>query len=139
MLDKTKIMYGPATVTFLADAVEKLTLTAVKDDVFKLSGAEKKGGREVEDGGELKWDAGGTLQLEITFSELDPTDLADVKDANKVTVDFTNLTKTLTIDGTDAAVFEYDVEVGIDGLSTKVIFWVSYGVGSNLDDMFEIA
>lgn len=137
-LTKSKILYGVATIAFLDGVTSQLEYTALKDDTFKLTGTENKASRSVECGGELKYDAGCTLALECNIAELDTTDLDAVKAANKVTLNFTNITKTLTIDGAGANVFDYNVEVGIDGLGTKIIFWISASAGIDLDDLFSI-
>jgi len=136
-LTLAKVLRGVATVVFNASDVAQVTLTNVKDDSFKLVGAEKKVSRELEDGSEIKYDAGVTLQLECTFHELDPTDLGDLKDVDEVVITFSDITKTLTIDSADA-IF-HNCETAIDGLSTKVVFWVSAAIGTTLGDLFTVA
>ncbi len=109
----------------------------MKEDSFKLIATEKKAGRELEDGSEYKYEAGGTLQFEMTVSELDSDDIAAIKTADEIVVTFSDITKTLTIDSASAAFS--NVTVDIDGLSTKITFWESVAIGTDLGDLIVIA
>jgi len=133
-LTPSKLVFvGPITAVFKTVAVSTLTLTSLKPEALTLSIENKKGNAVFEDGSEEDWSEGLKLTGELTYSELDPADIALIEGCDNMTVTFANSGKTVTVPITCR--FFVDVENG----KTKVTFFRTNAIGVAWSTMFSVA
>jgi len=117
-LDPSKVVYGPFNVSFKdSTPAEVFGVTGLKYDAVKFSGETKEGSIELEDGKEKFWTEGRKLVVEITVTQLDTSDLANIEDNSIVSVELTFLqaNKTITISNPDQIVTHID-----EGFKTRI-------------------
>ncbi len=111
MLDKTKVLNGPFTITGKTDTVEDFSYEGLKKDAITINTEDEV--EELEDHTtEL---TGRSLTVEVTLSELDSTDLAAIADGiGSIEIDFPNKSKKITITDPD------EVRPKVDNGKTKI-------------------
>ena len=133
-LDPTKLVFvGPITAIFKTVADPTLTLTSLKPEALTLSIENKKGNAVFEDGSEEDWSEGLKMTGELTYSELDTTNITAIEGCDNLTVAFANSGKTVTIPVTCR--FFVDVESG----KTKITFFRTNAIGVAWSTMFSVA
>ena len=133
-LDPTKLVFvGPITAIFKTAGDSTLTLPSLKPEALTLSIENKKGNAVFEDGSEEDWSEGLKMTGELTYSELNTTDIASIEGCDNLTVAFANTGKTVTVPVTCR--FFVDVENG----KTKVTFFRTNAIGVAWSTMFSVA
>lgn len=138
---KENVLYGVTDITYLEGAVVQKAFTDITDDKFKINTTENKVEKKIDDGSAYKYDAGGSVVFEHETVELSLTDIAAIRDTNKVTLLFGSMAtpKTVTIDLAGADVADYNIEIAIEGLGVKISTWISFRAGKYFEDILAIA
>lgn len=120
-LSHAKVMVGRVvSLTLNKGGTEKLALKGLKDGVVNFSEELKEQVTELEDGNEIVESFGRKYNVEIVFSEIDTTDLANINGCDSLIVatalgGANGLGRTLTMSALDTC------KAHIDGMKTKVV------------------
>lgn len=151
-LDTTKIhFYGPFKLEFLAvddseieetgasgsgDALH-LKYDGMKFDSATFSLNSKEGNIEFEDGSEKYWEEGRTLEVEVTLSEFDLSDMDQIETAKGLKFTFSETGKVLKVlgstNGGGTAI------VSVDNFKTKIFYRKFYPADTTLANCMTIA
>ena len=132
-LQSPNILYGQFDFELLQLGVAKFTRTGINEEALSLySGTTFAKNKKVADGSKTYWQEGRELIFEVSFKELDTTDLTDIETADEATISFTEPSRTITVDGIDFVVTK------IDGLMTKIICKKTVSYGKEWSDIFSI-
>lgn len=140
-LTASNVLYGSFDLELLlagSPDVSKFARTGlVEDAVASFAGETFEGETKVGDGTKVYWEEGRELIIEVAFQELDPTattgDLAKIEDADKITLAFSDPSKTITVTGLES------VRASVDGMKTKIVCKKSVATTSEWSDIFTIA
>jgi hypothetical protein len=129
MLDKTKTFNGPFDLVLLAAAVEKYTVSGLKKDSVALSVEPQS--EELEDNSKDLY--AYLAKAEVSFSELDTTDLESIQDKtiDHAEIRFTSKGKKIVIAGPT------NIIPSVDGLKTKISI-EKFSASPNISDAFAI-
>tara|TARA_B110000444_G_C18708352_1_gene532496 strand:+ start:547 stop:984 length:438 start_codon:yes stop_codon:yes gene_type:complete len=120
-LSHSKVMVGRVvSLTLTKGGTEKLALKGLKDGVVNFSEELKEQVTELEDGNEIIESFGRKYNVEILFSELDTTDLANINGCDALIVatalgGANGTGRTLTMSTLDSC------KAHIDGMKTKIV------------------
>jgi len=112
MLDKTKVINGPFNLVLLAGEVEKFKLEGLKKDSVAFSVEPQS--EDIEDGSKDLY--AYLAKADVTFSQLDTTDLGNIQDPtiDSVEIRFTVKGKKIVISAPT------NIIPSIDSLKTKI-------------------
>jgi|GEM_PF-2516002 len=129
MLTKAKVFNGPFDLVLLADAVEKYTVSGLKKDSVALSVEPQS--EDLEDNSKDLY--AYLAKAEISFSEVDSTDLESIQDStiDKAEIRFTGKSKKIVISDPTSII------PSIDGLKTKISI-EKFSGSSAISDAFSI-
>ena len=139
-LTASNVLYGSFDLDLIlaSGPTSKFARTGlVEEAVASFSGETFEAETKVGDGTKVYWEEGRELTVEVEFQELDPTastgDLAKIEEADKITLAFSDPSKTITVSGLES------VRASVEGLKTKIICKKSVATASEWSDIFSIA
>ena len=137
-LTDSKILYGPFDIDLISmPSTSKFArLGLIEDALASFNGETFEMDRKVADGSKVYWEEGRELVIELVFRELDPTattgDLVKIEEADKITLTFSNPSKTITVENLES------VRAHIDGLKTKIVCKKSKPTAQEWSDIFSV-
>jgi hypothetical protein len=129
MLNKTKVFNGPFDLVLLAGEVEKYTVSGLKKDSVALSVEPQS-----EDLEDFSKDVYGYIaKAEVSFSELDTTDMTSIQDPtiDSAEIRFTGKSKKIVVDDPT------NIIPSVDSLKTKISI-EKFSASSAISDAFAI-
>lgn len=136
-LTKTNILYGPFNLTMTGGT--GYSRTGLIPDTVAWGIETKKGNTVLEDGTERNYALGKILTMEITFEEVNTTDLASIVACTALTVAFTAPSKTITVAAEVANTSTLKIFADIVDGGTKITIIKTAKVGSAMTDLISIA
>jgi len=151
-LDQDKIVaYGPYTVTFRKLSGSPLAETTIDDggspatnavfsglkfDSVSFSLTTKEANVEFEDGSEVFWEEGRTLEVEINISEMDTAMMDKIETATGLLFNFSETGKSITVASVSSGATTI---VSVDNFKTKITYRKIFGANTTIANCLTIA
>ena len=135
-LTKSNILYGPFNLTMTGGT--GFSRTGLVPDTVAWGIETKKGNTVLEDGTERNYTLGQIMTMEITFDEVNTTDLANIIACTELTVVFTAPSKTITVAAEVANTSTLKIFADVVDGNTKITILKTAKVGSSVTDLITV-